>query len=795
MASDIPETPLQSPYLKGGIQRVSWWNGRVLTAEDMRDLQLATDRGDRQLAEVLGEGVADGFAVSREPDGRTIRVTPGRAVNRAGEVLTLDHPLRVPLVAAVGAAAPARDAAFAACADVPPTVTPVGTGIYLLTVGSATGKSGSAPAVSADRAVAADCGPRYTITGVQFRLVELDVVALAEEAGHDEDDLEVLRAAPNTPGRRLLRNVVAHLFLGTVAIHRHVADPVGGHAQTGRSGYGPVDALHEEGHLTDCDVPLALVSWSDALVEFVDMYAVRRPPGRRGHPVPAWANVVARRRRAESEAALLQFQDHVNAVLGPDISQATLSAIVAGEHFRYLPPAGLLPTFGLDGSGGRGFFLDNFLGAPPTPVELSVPDAERLLRESFNSPAVDFRESTLSLYTVDPTAEPATPDPSTPRPFVLFSPFEFVRAQDVAQLRDRVGVLEGQVTALLEVVAVDETQIFSVFPTGPVELGQRIEVRGRNFGVSAGFARVFFDDTRTDPLPGSTDDRLLVDVPETLTVPEAGADVDLTVTNATDSDSVRIRVQRRHLPLSGSIDVLFQQVEPAPIEAHAPADFRYEVVSRLSRTAGVLVNVEFDPPLTGLSLLNADGTPVARNTVTLQPSSRAEITVHVEEMPAEDTSFTLTVVAVAGTIEGAHTDIFAVGAAPDPDDPDVDLRFDQFRVQSEPPGQSGSISGNTISLTTGSLGDIVLIATLRQSGDHDVTVDIDPAANWIAVVSQPGDGVIEVGDVSGGPAASQVVVTVGPGEHAAPHTEVIVGVQREDATLRTRRTYLLQLAS
>lgn len=427
MASDIPEVPLQRPYLKGGIQRVSWWNGRVLTAEDMRDLQMAVDGSDRQLGEVVGEGVARGFVVTREPDGTAVRVTPGRAVNRAGEVLALDNPLRVPLVAPdPRPEAVAAHASFVACADVPASTTPTGTGIYLLTVASAEGTRGSAPAAQPDRGSgeAADCGPRYTASGVQFRLVGVDTVGLAEAAGHDQADLDVLASAPGTARRRLLRNVLAHLFLGTVAFRRHVFDPLGLEAPpAARPGYGPFDTLYNDGgSLTECDVPLALLSWSQGGTEFVDMHAVRRKPIRTRSPVSVWAEYAATRRTAEAEAALLQFQDHVAQLVRSQLAQPSLSAIVATEYFRYLPAVGFLPTYLPEQAGSRGFLLDTFLPDAAPPTDLPLPEAERLVRHSFDAPAIDVHASTPNLYTVATTLKPPPPLPELPsRPFVLVS--------------------------------------------------------------------------------------------------------------------------------------------------------------------------------------------------------------------------------------------------------------------------------------------------------------------------------------------------------------------------------------
>jgi hypothetical protein len=65
------ELPLQGAHLTGGLERVSWWNGRILTAEDMTDHQRAVDEADRRLGRTGGAGVVDGLVVSRRPVGRS----------------------------------------------------------------------------------------------------------------------------------------------------------------------------------------------------------------------------------------------------------------------------------------------------------------------------------------------------------------------------------------------------------------------------------------------------------------------------------------------------------------------------------------------------------------------------------------------------------------------------------------------------------------------------------------------------------------------------------------------------
>src|SRR5205085_8216070 len=123
----------------------------------------------------------------------------------------------------------------------------------------------------------ATCGTRYTVEGVQFRLVELKT---STELG----DL------------RSLRNRIAYECFGVEETRRFQRHPFG----PAPSGYGLLDA-HRPSLLTDCEVPLALIHWTiNGGIEFVDMWAVRRRMTRRtlGR---RWEALVGERRASEAE--------------------------------------------------------------------------------------------------------------------------------------------------------------------------------------------------------------------------------------------------------------------------------------------------------------------------------------------------------------------------------------------------------------------------------------------------------------------------------------------------------------
>jgi hypothetical protein len=59
-----PRNLFDRPILQGGIHQVNFFNGRLLTATDLRDEQAANRQQHRQLGQAAGSGVVYGLEVS-----------------------------------------------------------------------------------------------------------------------------------------------------------------------------------------------------------------------------------------------------------------------------------------------------------------------------------------------------------------------------------------------------------------------------------------------------------------------------------------------------------------------------------------------------------------------------------------------------------------------------------------------------------------------------------------------------------------------------------------------------------
>ena len=359
---------LLQPILEGGLERNNFFNGRLLSAEDLRTEQAATREQSSRIARTIGDGIAWGLGVSVAsvgPERPRVLVRSGLAINRLGNLLRLPESAEVALVPGQKAAIEGAGL-FVEC-ETPSGPAPSGEGAYVLAIAPTSGFRGTAlisdpNATSAGRGA---CGARLSVEGIAFRLVP---IVLTQLAGIDPAlRARVLALLPRTdaPSRERLRNVLAHLAFGSQALVSWFKDPLGTSAGAPWPGWGLLDAMRGRGDLTDCDVPLAIVVLTGGVIRFVDLWSVRRRPVDAA-AVDAWRNVAGPRRIAEGEAAFLQFQSQLetlNAAGSP-------SSLSAAAYLDLLPAGGWLPT------GSSGFNWKTFLGicAPPsvTPVDAAL---------------------------------------------------------------------------------------------------------------------------------------------------------------------------------------------------------------------------------------------------------------------------------------------------------------------------------------------------------------------------------------------------------------------------------------
>lgn len=422
---------LLEPMLHGGIRNTHFFNGRLLTAGDLRAEQQANRAQHQQLGLAVGAGVVEGYDVRLAPSGNSarpvLRVSSGLAITRKGAALALPDDVDVALVREPRTALLSGDAGlFAVCR--PEATTPSATvaeGVYLFVVSPASGFAEHAPVVGFNgNGVASGCDHSYAVEGVRFGLVGVDLAQLSFIDAATRGELVQLLGQTSPASRTRLRNGLAHLCFGTQEAASFAADPFSlPSGQSPLAGYGLVDWLRSRGDLTQCDVPLALLLWTTAGVQFVDLWSVRRspqPPAVSG----VWPLQSGPRRPAEGEAAFLQFQAQIADMIGSGMFGATLTQLHALDLFRYLPAAGLVP---LANSRFQGFELADFFEgmAVPTPVHITGDELAALLRMAHSFPPIDLgrqQQELVWLYYVRENMEAiAAGGSNPPQPYVVFS--------------------------------------------------------------------------------------------------------------------------------------------------------------------------------------------------------------------------------------------------------------------------------------------------------------------------------------------------------------------------------------
>jgi hypothetical protein len=383
---------------------IKYFNGRLLSGEDLSREQAAHREAGRRRGLAVGYGIVEGLEVTipnRSRQGAMVQVAKGMAINRHGHIVTLPDTEDLALIHTRTVPPPGSGARlFQDCPNSPSGVYVAGADVYLLTICPAEGEEGRAQ-VSGLGTGQAGCNAKYLVEGVRFRLLKLNLpqTELSDQAH--------------------LRNRVAYKCYGVEELQPFERTPFGPRAE----GYGLIDRLRRENQLTDCEVPLALVSWLDEGIQFVDMWSVRRriiKPSANGE----WDYTIGDRRRAEAEAMVLQFQEQVKEVPTPQLTKAS-------SIFRYLPSVGVLPLsdpmFNFQyqklfnkATDRLTFFTDKTYRSP---VFIEGARVEALMRDALAYPPIDLSNGEMVwLYLVRENMEAIQARRvSGPTPFMIFA--------------------------------------------------------------------------------------------------------------------------------------------------------------------------------------------------------------------------------------------------------------------------------------------------------------------------------------------------------------------------------------
>ncbi|MBC8160666.1 MAG: hypothetical protein H7Z42_05540 [Roseiflexaceae bacterium] len=300
-------TKLTEAIRDSGIRSVNFFNGRLLTGEDLRSEQQAGRNARTLLGRAIGPGVAEGlFAESKgTAEQLLIHITAGVAINRLGQALTLASEKDIALVEPPDNSVTGT-AGFRVCGDASTGFYVAGSEFYVLTIAPAEYSEGRA-LVSGLASATAACNTKLIVETAQFRLLPLEL-NLTSDAAHSQ-------------------NLAAYSMFGATSLAKSFGDPFNMLLKPPPVPQG----------ITDCDVPLALIQIVDGKLTFVDAWAVRRAcaaPGSAGR----WEALFDAGAERRVDAMLYQFQAQLEAI--PTSEQASMKAT---DRFHFLPPVGLVP--------------------------------------------------------------------------------------------------------------------------------------------------------------------------------------------------------------------------------------------------------------------------------------------------------------------------------------------------------------------------------------------------------------------------------------------------------------------
>lgn len=341
---------------------------------------------------------------------------------------------------------------------------------------------------------------------------------------------------------------------------------------------------------------------------------------------------------------------------------------------------------------------------------------------------------------------------------------DLITADVINALIDEIEILKQQLGN-----AGNAPVISLIIPSSNWHVGDPLDIQGENFRFSQGAQLVTFDGVLvTAYKPGTTDSRLLINIPDIPNLPQGGKPVDMIIANGFGSTMRTQVILPVELPLEGDIvDVFWDSISPNPITPPGEANFNYRVRSRAGQTATFTLTPTILTPgwPTDLQVI-VDGAVSTNRQVQLAPMQQKPFTVRVPSVPAAfaNTSFTIRVVATVGSATGSDTRTFTVGQVVIPPDNTITLAPQSFTVRDSngfPDPSSGSYNDatGTILCKTGRSGQLEVLVEFTRvpSGASQETYhySIEPVgtapSGWtIALAAQTDpDPVIEASDFSG----------------------------------------------
>ena len=369
---------------------------------------------------------------------------------------------------------------------------------------------------------------------------------------------------------------------------------------------------------------------------------------------------------------------------------------------------------------------------------------------------------------------------------------DLIRAELITDILGALGDLDGRITALEGAGGGTPTsgavRVDTFTPSAP-KIGDPMTINGANFDFSSGAARVTFGAAAvTSFTAGSTDEKLMFEVPGVSDVPPSGRQVVMRVSNFDTHVDRTITVFPR-TTLTEDVDVAYVATTPATPLAGQPAFVHLTLTSRGSFDATLTVTPSVSTGWTGLEVLTALSPPqiVADRQILLPSLGTKDVYIQIP-IPGgtpSNTTFVLTVDAQGQGASGSLLKQFTVGQAAPVEDTHIKLDIQGV--------EGGGLVGSTISVAAGATAELTMAAEFDLSTNYTVTASLVGAASGWSL-DPPTTFNFQVRDIDrnqpGGWAVEQFFAVINAGTTGSP-PQLKVAALRQGETVGRERTFQL----
>lgn len=378
---------------------------------------------------------------------------------------------------------------------------------------------------------------------------------------------------------------------------------------------------------------------------------------------------------------------------------------------------------------------------------------------------------------------------------------------------DRWNLMVEAVNELLQTGQTSGINIGATVPAGtvdePLRVATPLQIVGRNFGYSIGQTQVSFTATgvnvvvrRDELLTGSSDTRLVLNVPSLPGLTSAGMTVTLRVDNGIAHDTRSVLVMPITIGLEGDIFVNWRadipNPSPNPLVAGGQADFAFN----LQAATNIPATFDLTPALSNstvaippglieqIQFLDANsGALFGDRRVQLGTSEARNIIARIPQVPSNWTnqSFRFEVTARSGRVVNTGGQNVTVGTPVPQPDPNITAQLTGRTVLDVATGQidsnpaNGALEGTTIRLRAGKRMVLIYNARFTQSGAYDITAEARGGGTlngWALALNNPASPLT----VNSNPQTQLLTFTVTASVGAAATGGVVFRIQRQGET-------------